>query len=144
MSQSNYYVYLHIRKSDGIIFYVGMGINYRAWQKGKTERNDHWHKTVLKHGYTITLVYENLTKEDALSKEIELIKSYRNISGDKLVNMTEGGEGGMQGHKHTLESRAKMSLSQKQQSDEIRAKRSVAAKNRTDGHFEKLRSEEHT
>ena len=64
------YVYIHTREDDGIVFYCGQGVNDRAWAKG--DRNPYWHHTAKKHGYAVTLVYENLTKQEAAQKNLEL------------------------------------------------------------------------
>jgi SPP1 gp7 family putative phage head morphogenesis protein len=73
-NESKYYVYLHKRKSDGSIFYVGKGSGPRA--KVKSGRSKHWFNTVEKHGYIIDFAFEGLTAEDAKKKERELIKEY--------------------------------------------------------------------
>jgi hypothetical protein len=99
------YVYIHTRL-DGVVFYVGQGTDTRAWSK--SDRNIHWKRTVTKYGYTVTLVHENLTKQQAAQLEIELIAKYRAISGKSLTNMTAGGDGGMLGYNHTVESKEKI------------------------------------
>lgn len=102
----NNYVYLHTRNTDDIVFYVGIGVANRAW--AKSDRNPHWHHTVKKHGYSVSLIHEGLTRAEAAQKEIELIAYYRQISGKSLVNITAGGDGGMLGYNHTEESKEKI------------------------------------
>ena len=102
----SYYVYTHTRISDSIVFYIGQGSGERAWAKG--DRNPHWHRTVKKHGYSVYLAHENLTKAEAANKEIELIAYYRKVSGSKLTNITAGGDGGMLGYNHKPESKEKI------------------------------------
>lgn len=88
---SSYYVYIHKRASDGKPFYVGKGNKYRAWvTKG---RNNWWEKVVLKHGFTVEIVYEKLTEEEAFQCEKDVILEF-NYFGYPLVNLTTGGEGG--------------------------------------------------
>lgn len=99
-------VYLHTR-IDGVVFYVGIGSLKRS--DSVRGRNQHWHNTVQKYGcYSITILYQNLSWDQACALEIELIKKYRELSGDKLCNATEGGDGA-KGLKHSPETRAKLS-----------------------------------
>ena len=51
-----------------------------------------WIKKIGKNNLDIVLLYDGLTKEDAIKKECELIKYYRD-NGTKLTNTTNGGEG---------------------------------------------------
>lgn len=108
-------VYIHTR-SDNIVFYVGIGTPKRPYSE--KARNQHWHNTTSKYAYTVTILHQNLTWDQACAIEIELIKKYRELSGDKLCNVTEGGEGtkGVKcrlGHKATPETRAKLSTALK-------------------------------
>lgn len=83
-----FFVYLHRRATDGIVFYVGKGCRYR--HKSKWNRSKHWHNTVNKHGLLIETVQDNLDETEAFALEIELIEKYKS---DKLCNRTVGGEG---------------------------------------------------
>ena len=59
------------------------------------------------------ILFENLSKDDACKKEIELIKKYHSFIHDPLCNgynMTMGGDG-IRGKKFTKEQKAKMSKS---------------------------------
>lgn len=90
------YVYLHTRKDTNNVFYVGIGSDknkYRA--KNKKARNQHWLNIIKKTNYTISIIYDNLTWEEACLKEIELIKFYGRLDKNEglLVNLTDGGEG---------------------------------------------------
>ncbi len=84
------YIYIHKRKTDGSVFYVGKGRGYRVTRKAG--RSDWWHRTVSKYGYTWELTHRGLTDEEAYVKEMEVIRYYRDM-GAELVNMNEGGEG---------------------------------------------------
>lgn len=101
--KNEYYVYLHLRKSDGSVFYVGKGKGRRAWNL-KHRTNSRWQRVSRKHGCEVVLVAQDLPEVCALSMERALIGVYRN----SLVNMTDGGEGAS-GYVHTPEGRAKMS-----------------------------------
>lgn len=89
-TKNNTCVYIHTR-SDGVVFYVGIGSPSRPYSEYR--RNKHWHNTTEKHGYTVNILYENLSLDAACALEIGLIAKYRTISGSKLCNMTAGGEG---------------------------------------------------
>jgi hypothetical protein len=83
-----YFVYLHKRKTDGIVFYVGKGCRYR--HKSLWNRSQHWKNVVAKHGYTIEIVAKGMTEKEAFELEKKLISEYKS---DKLCNRTLGGEG---------------------------------------------------
>jgi CRISPR/Cas system-associated protein Cas5 (RAMP superfamily) len=84
-----FYVYLHIRKTNGEPFYVGKGKNKRAFSTKK--RNDWWNRIVNKHDYDILFLEENLTEAEAFEKEVYWIKR---IGLENLCNITTGGSGG--------------------------------------------------
>lgn len=128
MTTNNTCVYIHTRVTDGIVFYVGIGSPRRPYQD--TYRNKHWNATTAKHGYTVTILHKNLSWEEACSLEVELIEKYRSVSGDKLCNITEGGDVGARGYKHTEETREKIREASKNPSPETRAKMSAAMKHR--------------
>jgi hypothetical protein len=88
-----YVLYMHIRKSDGVIFYIGIGDKDRPYEKNG--RNQHWHNTVNKHGYEVVVINEGLTWVRACELEKLTIAFYgrRDKVGGCLVNMTDGGEG---------------------------------------------------
>jgi hypothetical protein len=82
------YIYGHYRESDGKLFYIGKGIGNRAWDKKR--RNRYWFRVVNKHGLVVKIIEDNLTEEQAFSKEKQLIAE---IGLENLANITEGGEG---------------------------------------------------
>lgn len=84
-----YYVYAHVRP-DGNVFYVGKGSGIRQYQTGN--RNRFWKRIRSKHGYTIKILEEKLTEENAYIKEIKWIKYYKN-QGQCEANFTNGGDG---------------------------------------------------
>lgn len=81
-----FYVYVHRRKSDGSVFYVGKGKGGRY--KRKQGRSEYWHRTANRHGWECEIVFPNLTEQCAFSIEKALISSI-----DGLVNLCTGGEG---------------------------------------------------
>jgi hypothetical protein len=88
MSENNAYVYGHYKADTGELFYIGKGTGNRAWQTWK--RNPYWKNVVNKHGFTVKLLHENLTEEDAYEKEKQLIAE---VGLMNLTNITEGGIG---------------------------------------------------
>jgi len=137
-STRDFYVYVHRRKTDESVFYVGKGYGRRAWSK---DRNKFWHSVAKKHGYTVEIVQYGMLEWWAFEMEIELISYY---GRDNLCNMTDGGEGSSgticseetklkksiksKGRKHSLETLEKMSLIQSNRSVETRLKISKAKK----------------
>lgn len=101
---TNYYVYLHKRKTDLEIFYIGKGIGRRAW--AKSGRNSWWKRIVEKHDYNVEIYQDNLSNEEALKLECKLTLELKGNS--KLVNMVLGG-GGITGWKHSDEAKEKIS-----------------------------------
>ena len=75
--KNDYYVYLH-KTLDGNPFYVGKGRLNRAYSSYSRSKN--WHQ-ISKCGYTVELVFTNLTEKEALEEESKLI-----LSTEGLVN----------------------------------------------------------
>jgi hypothetical protein len=82
------YVYGHFRNDTGELFYIGKGTGNRAWNN--RTRNSYWKHIVDKCGYTVEILYDNLTEEDAFIKERFLISS---VGRRNLTNLTDGGDG---------------------------------------------------
>jgi hypothetical protein len=104
----SFYVYVYF-KPDGSPFYIGKGSGNRAKELVRN-RNVHFKRIIEKYGKSnIKFVIFNCDSEDAaFSKEIELIKSFKNL-GFVLSNMTDGGEG-VSGVIHSEETKRKLSL----------------------------------
>ena len=80
MSQG-FYVYVH-RDRTGSVFYVGKGSGRRAWSEN---RHGIWEKYVrerLGGDYTVEIVEDGLSENEALSLEARLMAEYR----EQLVN----------------------------------------------------------
>lgn len=98
------YVYVHKRKDNNQPFYVGVGgllsfdnyqrANANNW-KGLKNRSEFWKSIVNKFGFTVEIVLNNCTREEAFLEESRLIKLYgrQDIGTGILVNHTDGGEG---------------------------------------------------
>jgi hypothetical protein len=83
-----YYVYAYLRKSDDTPYYIGKGKGNRAWDKGHS-------CTVPNDTSKIVLLKENISEQEALDLEIELIAQYgrKDLGTGILRNLTDGGEG---------------------------------------------------
>lgn len=66
-------VYLHKRKSDGYVFYVGMGSIKRAYDKS---RNKKWHEFVKDNEYYVEILKTGMSSAEAHEMEKELINIY--------------------------------------------------------------------
>lgn len=88
-----YYVYLHIKETDGMPFYIGKGKDKRAYDL--RYRNDWWYNIVNKHGFDVIILENDLTEEEAFLSEIYWIDRIgrRDLGNGTLVNLTDGGEG---------------------------------------------------
>lgn len=102
--EDNYYVYLHRKKDDHKIFYVGKGKDKRF--KSLSGRNNHWVNTSKKHGWYPIIVKDSLSEEDALDIEELIINT---IGIENLCNKNYF-NGGKSGFSHSIESKIKMSL----------------------------------
>jgi hypothetical protein len=93
MEEKKYCLYQHIRKTDGIIFYIGIGDNKRPYKK--SSRNKYWDHTVKKHGYNVRVLVDNISWNRACELETIMIAFYgrKDLGLGNLVNMTDGGEG---------------------------------------------------
>lgn len=87
-----YYVYLHLRKSDGSVFYIGKGSGNRAYDFSSKGRNRYWKRTKEKYGVIVEIIFDNLTEEEAFQCEKDAILEHTYF-GTKLCNLTLGGEG---------------------------------------------------
>jgi hypothetical protein len=104
---NTYYIYFHRNPITKEIFYIGLGLDRRAWDKGRG-RNKHWINYVKKHGNPIVeIVHNDLTLEQAVNKEQYYIKLYGRVGYEEngiLVNKSEGGESGSRGIKWSEQS----------------------------------------
>lgn len=105
----DYYVYLHKKKTNGTVFYVGKGKGNRAYQTHG--RSKFWRGVVEKYGLVVEIYMDNLQEWYAHELEKDLIALYgrRDKGLGNLVNMTEGGDG-VAGYKFTDEAKNKISI----------------------------------
>lgn len=105
--KDKYYVYVHRKKDNYQIFYVGKGKDKRYLSK--SGRNLHWKNTVLKHDYYAVKIQEFLSEAEALELEEFLIQEIglSNLCNKNYFN------GGQSGYTHSENSKLKMSMSKK-------------------------------
>lgn len=109
------YVYIHTRLDTNEIFYIGISSNNnngkytRAFSQKR--RGKFWKDLTKNILYKVDIIFDNLTWEDACSKEIELINKYgrRDLSLGTLVNLTNGGDG-VNGYQHNDERILKLKI----------------------------------
>lgn len=94
--QSTKLVYRHRRLDTNKIFYIGIGNDKRPYSKHN--RNKHWKNIVNKTDYSVEIISNNLSLEDACELEIFLIQEY---GKDNLTNINSGGEGQFNPDKET-------------------------------------------
>jgi hypothetical protein len=94
------YVYRHIRSDNNKVFYIGIGSDdsgfyYRAYDKNKKTRSNHWNSVVNKTKYEVEIMLDCLSWEEACEKEKEFISLYgrSDLGKGSLVNKTDGGDG---------------------------------------------------
>lgn len=87
-SSLDYYVYAYLRKSDHTPYYIGKGIDDRAWNKGHSV-------SLPTNKHLIVILEENLTELGALALERRYIHWYgrKDNKTGILRNLTDGGEG---------------------------------------------------
>lgn len=91
-SEKSFYAYTHSRP-DGSVFYVGKGFARRAWWF-KQGRNPYHRSIIEKHGAEniIVTIYPCVDENAAFELEKVLVTKFR-AEGNRLANMTDGGEG---------------------------------------------------
>lgn len=90
--RSDYYVYVHLRATDWIPFYVGMGHGIRA--QTRSNRSQDWRQTEAACGCVVRILWEGLSKDEAYEKEIQAIRDIREYAPGSLTNISDGGLGG--------------------------------------------------
>jgi hypothetical protein len=91
--EQKYCLYQHTRKSDGRIFYIGIGDLKRPYSK--KSRNRYWRHIVNKYNYDVKIIVDNISWERACELEKLMISFYGrlDLGLGTLVNLTDGGEG---------------------------------------------------
>ena len=87
-------VYFHRRKDTNEVFYVGIGkTKQRAYRK--SQRNTIWNRIVSKTEYSIEIIHNKITWNEACELEKFYINKFGRLNNKTgiLSNMTDGGEG---------------------------------------------------
>jgi hypothetical protein len=93
-------VYKHIRKDNGEIFYVGIGPGVATPGANQDRpyvtdsRNAIWKYIVNETEYTIEIIKDNISRDEAYIIEVQLIKKHGRIDKETgtLANRTDGGK----------------------------------------------------
>lgn len=108
-------VYKHTCLPNGKV-YIGItstSLEKRAGVNGKNyKKNTLFFRAIQKYGwdaFSHEILYDNLTREEAAQKEIELIAEYDSTNPSKGYNISVGGEGGNRGVRLSDEARAELS-----------------------------------
>ena len=105
----DFYVYLHIKLTDGEPFYVGRGRGNRAYERGRGRRSQYWFNIVDKYGFDVIFLENNLTGDFSFELEKYWIGRIgrMDLGLGPLVNFTDGGEGTCGMSKEAKEKRSK-------------------------------------
>jgi hypothetical protein len=96
---NRFYVYAHLKQSDGKCFYIGKGTGQRF---SRPEfRNKHWKNIVNKHGYKSIILVNNISEQKAFELEDSFIEQ---IGIENLANIVH--EKGWGGHTNPSVSKA--------------------------------------
>lgn len=71
---NKYYVYVHRRNDTNEVFYVGSGCNDRAFVTGN--RTKDWKDVVKYTSFTVTILKNNMTKNESLLFEKQMLSCY--------------------------------------------------------------------
>jgi group I intron endonuclease len=110
--KKDFYVYMHIKETEGTPFYIGKGSKERAYSKHR--RSEFWKSIVNKYGFDVIIIEDNLYEKDAFNLESYWIKRIgrRDLGLGPLVNFSDGGEGPSGATwKHSEETKIKLSKS---------------------------------
>lgn len=106
-------VYKHTSPNGKVYIGITKDNPENRWRSGKGYyQNVHFTGAINKYGwenFKHEILFENLTKEEACQKEIELIAKYQSNNPDYGYNQSIGGECPALGSKHTEETKVKMS-----------------------------------
>lgn len=88
------YVYSHTRNDTGAIFYIGKGSGNRI--RSHKSRNPYWRSIVSKAGgFSYQIIASGLNHSEAYAFEHLIISEIKKQTNVVLVNLTDGGEGGL-------------------------------------------------
>lgn len=96
-TKNNYKVYMHICPNNKRYIGITKQEPEKRWKKGSGYRTQlHFKRAIEKYGWNNIehiVLYNNLTKEEACNKEVELIKKYKTNNYKYGYNISSGGDG---------------------------------------------------
>lgn len=123
-------LYFHINSFTEEVFYVGIGLKSRPYEKTRSQL---WNRIVKKYGYKIKIIHEFDDRKEAEKMEVYYIGLYGRINNKTgiLANLTNGGEG-LTGYIMSDETKKKLIeyKTGKKHSVETCLKRSISLKGR--------------
>ena len=95
-SEKLFIVYKHTSPSNKVYIGITQQRIYKRFQNGMGyKHNKYFNKAIQKHGWNNfkhEILFDNLTKEEACKKEIELIAQYKSNQREFGYNLSSGGE----------------------------------------------------
>lgn len=123
-------VYLHRERDTGRVFYVGLGSARRAFETQPSKRSQFWRRVFDAHGLAVEILAWWPDRASASEHERFLVGCFRDM-GCRLVNLTDGGDGGRPGYRCTPEQKEELARIRREWwTPERRAKMSAAQKAR--------------
>lgn len=95
----SYIVYMHLNKQNNKV-YIGITcqVPFKRWQNGEGyKKSTHFYRAINKYGWNNfehLILYTNLTQEEAILKEKELIQFFDATNPEKGYNLSPGGQTG--------------------------------------------------
>jgi len=103
---NRFYVYAHVKKTDGKCFYIGKGTGSRYKQTSR--KNQYWKNIVKKHQFDYIILVNNISEKKAFELESYFCNQigYKNLSNIRIEN-------GWGGYSNSDETKQKISNSLK-------------------------------
>ena len=80
-----YCVYIHRRKTDNSIFYIGSGREYRA--QSPSGRTSIWKNEADTHGFIVEILESDLSKAESLERELHYYDSLKTARIWLILNL---------------------------------------------------------
>lgn len=115
----NYYVYKHTSPTGKVYIGITQQSPTKRWGGGANyDYNTHFINAIKKYGwdgFTHEILFEGLTRDEAIEKEIELIKQYESDNRSKGYNISPGGSApGKETAKKIREARVRNRIGEKE------------------------------
>lgn len=112
MTTNNYIVYKHTCPNGKVYIGISGQTPIKRFRNGRGyHHNSHFTNAIAKYGWSNIkheVLYDNLTKEEAEQKEVELIAYYKSNQRKLGYNLSVGGESGRLGAKHSEETKQRL------------------------------------